>query len=636
MKRPTPCGSWPSPLSVAEAAGAQLRYAQPLITADACYWLESRPQEGGRTVLVHADGSNAIRDLTPPPYSVRDQVHEYGGGAYAVADDRLWFCNDADQCIYMLRDGFITRLTPPSTRRYADLLPDPVRRRLICVCEEHAGASAPRNFLAAISLDDGACTPLVEGHDFFSSPTLAPDGGSLAWLAWDAPQMPWDGTDLMVAVLGADGQPHGARRIAGGAQESVFQPRYSPDGILYYVSDRSGYWNIYRYADGGSRNLTPEAADYGYAQWNCGMSSYGFLSAREIAAVRIAGGRAKAVHIDAVSGVRNFLMTGCTHIEHLDAASGRYTLVGGGPDAAVTVLQGEGQTVRPLRQPGFRLDAAFRSEAEALEFPVPGGERAYAWYYPPRHRDMEVPVGERSPLIVRCHGGPTSMNGDALDPRIQFWTTRGFAVADVNYRGSTGFGRAYRQSLNGQWGVKDVEDCVAALSHLASRALADPARAAISGSSAGGYTALATLAFRDVFHAGVVYYGLSELESAMTGTHKFEAHYGESLLGPWPAYRELYRARSPLYAAARIQAPVLFFQGLKDTVVPPEQTFSMVAALAANQVPTACITFPEEGHGFRRADSLQQALATELAFYAQAFGLTPAEPLLPLSLESQV
>ena len=630
MKRPLPCGSWPSPLDIAAAAGAQLRYSQPRIAGDDCYWLESRPLEQGRAVVVRARGG-AVHDVTPAPFSVRSRVHEYGGGAYAVAEGRVYFCNDADQCIYMADGGTPRRLTAAGLRRYADLLPDLSRRRLLCVCEDHAGS--PDNFLAAVSLEGGGLVKLDAGRDFYSSPALSPDGRELAWLAWDQPQMPWDGTELWVAAVGADGRLREPRRLAGGPEESVFQPRYSPDGVLHYVSDRSGYWNIYRYADGAARPLARDAADYGYAQWNFGMSSYGFLSAGKIAAVRVAGGRAKAVCVDTASGACSFLMTGCSHIEHLDAAAGRYVLVGGGPDAAVTVLQGEGQTAHPLRAPGFSLGADFRSEAEALDFPTGGGERARGWYYPPRHRDADVPAGERPPLIVRCHGGPTAMNGDALDPRVQFWTTRGFALADVNYRGSTGYGRAYRRSLVGQWGVKDVEDCVQALAHLGARALVDPRRAAVSGSSAGGYTALAALAFHDAFRAGVVQYGISELESAMTGTHKFEARYGDSLLGPWPAAKALYRARSPLYAADRIRVPVIFFQGLKDRVVLPEQTFSMLAALRANRVPAACLTFPEEGHGFRRADTLERVLAAELAFYAQVFGFKPADALPPLSLE---
>ena len=630
MRRPLPCGSWPSPLGIAAAAGAQLRYSQPRIAGGACWWLESRPLEQGRMALVRAQ-DGVVHDLLPAPFSVRSRAHEYGGGAYAVADGQVFFCNDADQCIYRWQEGAPRPLTEPGLRRYADLTPDLPRRQLICVCEDHAGA--PDNFLAAVSLEDGGLVKLAAGRDFYSSPTLSPDGRELAWLAWDQPQMPWDGTELWTAALGTDGRLGQARRIAGGREESVFQPRYSPDGVLHYVSDRSGYWNIYRCTEGSARALAKDAADYGYAQWAFGMSSYGFLSAREVVAVRIAGGRSKAVVIDTGSGACSFLMTGCSHIEHLDAAEGRYTLVGGSPEASVTVLQGEGQRVHALREPAFRLDAESLSSAEPLDFPTGGGERARGWYYPPRHREAEVPVGERPPLIVRCHGGPTAMNGDALDPRIQFWTSRGFAVADVNYRGSTGYGRAYRRSLTGQWGEKDVEDCIHALKHLAARALVDPARAAISGSSAGGYTALAALAFHDAFRAGVVQYGISELESAMTDTHKFEARYGDHLLGPWPAAKALYRARSPLYAADRIRAPVLFFQGLKDRVVLPEQTYGMLAALRAKGVPAACLTFPEEGHGFRRADTLERVLAAELAFYSRTFGFRPADAVPELSLE---
>lgn len=634
MKRPLPCGSWPSSLSVAAAAGAQLRYQQPRVSGVDYYWIESRPRENGRGVLVcSADGRDA-HDLTPAPFSVRSRVHEYGGGAYAVADGQVFFCNDADQCIYRLRDGTATRLISPSTRRYGDLLPDLARKRLICVCEEHPGGPAtPRNSLVAVSLEDGGVTTLVKGHDFFSSPALSPAGGELAWLSWDQPEMPWDGTRLWRAELDEAGTPTQPRPIAGGREESVFQPRYSPDGILHYVSDKRGYWNIYRCEGNTARPLASDAADYGYAQWNLGMSSYGFLSAREIVAVRIADGRAKAVSIDTASGACSFLMTGCSHIEHLDAERGRYVLLGGGPETAVAVLRGDGQAVRALREPGFRMEAGSLSRAEALDFPTTGGERARGWYYPPVNAGCNVPVGELPPLIVRCHGGPTSMNGDALDPRIQFWTSRGFAVADVNYRGSTGYGRAYRRSLAGQWGVKDVEDCIHALMHLAARALVDPKRAAISGSSAGGYTALAALAFHDSFRAGAVHYGIGELPSAMTDTHKFEARYGDSLLGPWPAAKALYHARSPLYAADRIKAPVIFFQGLKDKLVLPEQTFSMLAALRARKIPAYCLTFPEEGHGFRRADTLERALAAEFAFYGKVFGFAPADTLPPLPAE---
>jgi dipeptidyl aminopeptidase/acylaminoacyl peptidase len=629
MKRPLPCGSWPSSLTVEQAAGAQRRLMQPRVFGGAVYWLEGRPEEGGRVVLVrHRDGQR--EDITPRPFSVRTRAHEYGGGAYTVSDAGVFFCNDADQCIYRVQDGAPQRLTLPSERRYADLVPDLARSRLICVCEDMAGT--PRDYLAAVSLEDGAVTPLMQNSEFVSTPALAPDGSALAWLAWDAPQMPWDGCELWLAEIGADGALHAPRSIAGSSSESIFQPRWSPEGVLYFISDRTGYWNLYRYAGGDAHEACADPADYGYAQWVFGMSAYGFLSGGDLVAVRTEAGRSHPVQIEAGSGRRTPLAARYSHIEHLDAADGRVVMVAGAADTVSAVVAGDGQDFEVLSEGGFDWPAGQLSRAEALRFPTSDGEEAHLWYYPPVHAECSVPEGESPPLILRCHGGPTSMNGDALDPRIQFWTNRGFAVADLNYRGSTGYGRAYRQSLAGQWGVKDVEDCVRAVTQLAALGLADWRRAAVSGSSAGGFTALAAVAFRQVFRACSVQYGISELETAMTDTHRFEARYGDTLLGPYPEARDVYRARSPLYAAANIRAPVIFFQGLKDKVVLPDQTERMLQALRANHVPTTCLTFAEEGHGFRRADTLRRVLAAELAFYSQVFGLKPVDALMPLDL----
>ncbi|HLW74894.1 MAG TPA: prolyl oligopeptidase family serine peptidase [Gammaproteobacteria bacterium] len=629
MKRAAPGGSWPSPLSVAAVSAAQRRYLQPRLHRGAAYWLESRPEEQGRCVLVRAkDGDH--EDLTPPPYSVRNRVHEYGGGAYLLHGDTVYFCNDADQCIHRFEGGKITRLTEPSARRYADFAVDAARARLICVCEEHPPGEAVKNYLAAVSLADGSVAPLLTDRDFVSSSTPSPDGRQLAWLAWDDPQMPWDGSELWLAELDRDGGLKNARRIAGGPEESLFQPRWSPGGVLHFVSDRTGYWNLYRYAGDEIEALCPDAADYGYAQWVLGMSSYGFLSEHEIATVRIERGRSSLMRI--AGGKRIPIEAPYTHIEHLDAGGGRVLFLGGAPDISMGIVEGESGTFRRLSVAGFVVDPAYLSRAEAVSFPTSGGETAHAWYYPPRNRDYRTPEGEAPPLIVRCHGGPTAMNGDAMEARIQFWTSRGFAVADLNYRGSTGFGRAYRRSLAGQWGVKDMEDCVQLLVHLAARGLADPKRAAVSGSSAGGFTALATLTFKDAFRGGAIQYGLSELVTAMRDTHKFEARYGDMLLGPWPEAEETYRARSPLYAADRIHVPVIFFQGMKDTVVQPDQTARMLAALREHGVPAACLTFSEEGHGFRRAETLRAVLSAELAFYSCLFGFTPADPVPVLDL----
>ncbi|HEY1773993.1 MAG TPA: prolyl oligopeptidase family serine peptidase [Gammaproteobacteria bacterium] len=629
MKRALPCGSWPSPLTVERAAGAQKRFLQPRVFGDAVYWLEGRPEEGGRTVLVrHAEGRR--EDLTPRPFDVRTRAHEYGGGAYAISRDGVFFCNQADQCIYRLRDGTTQRLTAPGTHRYADLVPDLGRDRLICVCEELE--EKPRDYLAEVSLKDGTITPLAEGFDFYSSPALAPDGSAVAWLSWSHPQMPWDGCELWLAEIGPDGTLHEPRSIAGGNQESIFQPRWSPDGVLYFISDRTGYWNLYRYAGGDAHEACADAADYGYAQWLFGMSAYGFLDGGDLLAVRVEAGRSYPVRIEAGSGRRTPLTARYSHIEHLDAAAGRMVMLAGAADAAMGIVAWDGRDFETLSEPGFVWAPEHLSRAEALRFPSSDGEEAHLWYYPPSHGDCCVPVAELPPLILRCHGGPTAMNGDALDPRVQFWTSRGFAFADLNYRGSTGFGRAYRRALDGAWGIRDVEDCVRAVTQMAALGKADWQRAAVSGSSAGGFTALAAVAFRQVFRACSVQYGISELETAMTDTHRFEARYGDTLLGPWPEAKDLYRARSPLHAAARIRAPVLFFQGLKDRVVLPDQTERMLKALRANQIPAACLTFAEEGHGFRRADTLRQVLSAELAFYSRVFGLAPADALPPLDL----
>ena len=635
MKRAAPGGSWPSPLGPAEVVAAQRRLMQTKVAGVDTYWVESRPAEGGRAVLVQ-ERDGEILDLTPRPFSVRDRVHEYGGGAYAVAGARVWFCNDVDQCIYEVSDGAPRPVTLAGTRRYADLLPDLSRKRILCVCEDHAGAGGPRNFLAAIALADGAVTPLVQGRDFVSSPALAPDGGHLAWLAWDHPQLPWDGCELWLAALDAAGTLQRPRRIAGGPDESVFQPRWSPDGVLHFVSDRSGWWNLYRYTDGATQAVTPDQADYGYAQWMLGMSSYGFLSAQDLVAVRIAAGRSELVQIDARTGKRRLLAGRYTHIEHVDADAGGMALVGGSPDTLPAVLRGDATgPLRELRRAGtLPLPAGHISRPEAVSFATGDGTQAHAWYYPPTSAERQLPEGEAPPLIVRCHGGPTSMNGEALDPRIQFWTSRGFAFADLNYRGSTGYGRDYRRSLRGKWGVKDAEDAVHLLAHLSARGLADARRAAVSGSSAGGYTALCALAFHEGFAAGAVQYGIAELETAMTDTHKFEARYGDTLLGPWPEARAIYRARSPLHAAGRIRVPVIFFQGLKDTVVLPDQTTRMVEALDKGGVPVACLTFAEEGHGFRRAATLQAVLEAELAFYSRVFDFTPATRPPPLVIRN--
>lgn len=620
------CGSWHSPLNAAQIAAGGVRLAQPCVVGDRVYWLESRPTENGRSILVCARPGEASRDLTLAPLSVRSRVHEYGGGAFVIGEDALYFVNDLDQQIYRqpLDGGMPQPLTAIAGCRFADLRVDPSCRRLIAVCEDHREqAQVPRNTLVAIGSDDGNLVTLAQSHDFYSSPALSPDGLQLAWLCWNNPQMPWDGCELWLARLDADGSLLDSRRIAGGAHESIFQPQFSPEGVLHCISDHGGFWNLYKVSDGQVVALTHDAMDYGFAQWNFGMSSYGFQGDGSLLACRFNQGRSELSHINA-SGAVQSVKKEFSQIEHLHVQDNQWVMLAADTTHQPAVIWSDGQRDLRVTHNAQPLAAENLSEPEFLSYPTGNGETAHGWYYPPKNSGYRVLAGEKPPLLVKCHGGPTAMNGNGLNLRVQFWTSRGFAVADVNYRGSSGFGRAYRESLCGNWGIKDAEDCIAAARHLLERGLADPARVAISGSSAGGFTVLSALAFHDFFRAGAVYYGISELASAMRDTHKFESHYGDSLLGAWPAARAVYRARSPLYAAGRIRCPVIFFQGLKDKVVLPDQTERMVQALRASEVPVEYLTFPEEGHGFRRRETLQVTLEAELAFYGRVFGFTPA------------
>lgn len=626
MKRTAVYGSWPSPLSATRISTAGVRFSQPRVAGAWVYWLESRPAELGRGVLVRAQQDAAPRDVTPSPFNVRSRVHEYGGGAFTITGDAVYFVNYDDQQIYrqVIDSGKPPEaLTQAPGCRFADLVADERRARLICVREDHGRTGQlPVNTLASVSMQDGTITTLSQGHDFYSSPALSPDAQHLAWLCWNAPQMPWDGCELWLAELDGNGTPRQAQRIAGDAQESIFQPQFALDGVLHFVSDRSGYWNIYRHAAEADTPITQDAMDYGFAQWNFGMSSYGFLADDSLLAVRTHDGASELV-IVRTPGHAEILDTGMSQIEHLHVAGKLCTILAANPVQAASVLFGTPQNLKPVAAPNADIHGRYISKPQFIRFPTTQGESTCAWYYPPCNPDYTGRSGELPPLLVKCHGGPTAMSGNGLDPRIQFWTSRGFAVADVNYRGSSGFGRAYRQSLRGAWGIKDAEDCVAAARQLVKQGLADLQRLAISGSSAGGFTVLCALAFHDCFKAGAVYYGLSELETAMRDTHKFESHYGDSLLGPWPEARAVYREHSPLHAADRIRCPVIFFQGLKDKVVPPDQTERMVQALHTNGVLVEYLSFPDEGHGFRRRDTLQQTLAAELRFYGRVFGFTP-------------
>jgi dipeptidyl aminopeptidase/acylaminoacyl peptidase len=648
MSQTAPFGTWTSPVTAQSLAGTVLGLRHPWRHGNSVYWLESRAAEGGRTVPVRRRPDGRLEDLLAAPWDIRGRVHEYGGGdCLFIADDgqgqpALVFCNAADQavCRVGLDDPAAVRaLTRPGRDRFADFVHDRKRRRLVCVRERHGDTGEPANTLVALPLDSPGTgdngTVLVQGNDFVAAPRLSPDGQRLAWLTWNHPDMPWDRADLMLADFAADGSLGPAIRIAGGEGEAAAQPVWLADGRLAYVSDRDGWWNLYLWDGRASRPLCPMPAEFARPAWVFGQSEVTALADGRLAAAFTRDGLWRLGLLNVDSGAFDVLELPYTVIGELNADAGHLVFCAAGParpNAVVSLaLAGDlakGKlvldTVRASSPPP--PDPAAVSVARPIRFPTTDGQTACAFHYPPTNPAFRAPEGERPPLIVRSHGGPTAASESAWSPRVQFWTSRGFAVVEVNYRGSTGYGRAYRDALKGCWGVADVDDCVAAARHLVGQGLADPARLIIAGSSAGGYTTLAALTFHDVFRAGASHYGIGDLEALARDTHKFEARYLDRLVGPWPERRDLYVARSPIHHVDRLSAPMVFFQGLEDKVVPPDQAERMVAAIDAKGLPVAYVAFPGERHGFRKAETIAAALDGELYFYGRVFGFSPAGP----------
>ena len=635
-----PYGTWKSPITANLIAQTTVGLGQIALDGEDVYWLEMRPAELGRTVLVRRSDDGEITDVSPADMSVRSRVHEYGGGGFVVDGD-VWFCNDADQRIYaMPRLGNAMALTPEAPFRYADLTVDRRRARLIAVCEERgAGGDEPVNRLVSVGFDK-TVTALVGGaDDFYASPQLSPDGRRLAWLSWSHPNMPWDGTELWLADVTPDGGLRGIERVAGGDGSSIFQPAWSPDGVLHFVSDQSGWWNLYCWhsAAGKILPLCLMAAEFGRPQWAFGMTTYGFAPDGRIVCSYALNGEWRLAQLRLDDGQLRDLDTGFCAFDNLKVSGNRAAFVAGhAAEASALVVvdleDGALQTVRWSMDVAIEQDQV--SPGVALEVPTEDGSMVHAFFYAPKSPDSEAPAGELPPLIVKSHGGPTGQATRAFGLGVQFWTSRGFAVLDVNYGGSTGYGRSYRQRLDGQWGVVDVADCITCVRYLVDRGLVDSARVAITGGSAGGYTTLCALTFHDVFRAGASYYGIGDLEALARDTHKFEARYLDRLVGRWPADEALYRARSPIHHTDQLACPVIFFQGLDDKVVPPNQAKAMVEALRGKDLPVAYLEFDGEGHGFRKSENIERALEAELYFYGRVFGFEPADELEPVEISN--
>ncbi|WP_407541043.1 prolyl oligopeptidase family serine peptidase [Deinococcus radiomollis] len=635
-------GSWPSPVMAEAITAGTVGLSGVTVDGQDVYWVESRPQEEGRSVLVRLLEGGRTEDVTPPPFNVRTRVHEYGGRCHTVLDGTVYFSHFLDDRLYRQSSGEVpVSITPALNVRYADPDADTARGRLILVREDHrTEGQEARNELVAITVEgrnDEGGRVLATGADFYAAPRLSPDGRQLAWTEWDHPNMPWDTTRLMLADVDDDGGLLNARVVAGGVQESVVEPRWSPDGLLHFVSDRSGWWNLCR-LNGETEAIWPMEAEFSVPQWEFGASRYAFLEGGEIVC---AYDRAGETHLAVLKrGPASWTLTPLDvpfrFVADLQSRGSEVLIIGGAPDRQLCVARVSSRgAVEVVSESGtWTLEAASVSLPEALEFPTGDGLSAFAFLYRPRLAGVRGPDAQLPPLLLLSHGGPTSAAQAVLHPEIQFWTTRGFAVLDVNYGGSSGFGRVFRQRLEGQWGLVDVQDCVNAARFVAARGDVDAARMAITGGSAGGYTTLCALTFHDTFAAGTSHYGVSDVEALAKDTHKFESRYLDGLIGPYPQDQAVYQARSPVHFAERLTRPVAFFQGLEDRVVPPDQARTMYEAVKARGLPTVLVEFEGEGHGFRRAENIRRALEGELLFYGHVFGFTPANVTTTLDIQN--
>ena len=636
MTKIAPYGSWVSPITTSLLVEDVVRLGWALVEGDNLYWMEGRPAEGGRQVLVHRDGSGHTKDLFGPDFSSRTLVHEYGGMNYAVHGGTVYFSNMADQRIYrILPGGAPEAISPepptPLSLRYADLIVSPDGRTIFCVRERHE--DEVRNELVALAADGSGDVRIVaEGYDFYEAPALSPDGRKLAWICWNHPNMPWDETSLFEATFD-DAGVEKSRRLVAGDHESLQQPRYDREGHLIYISDRSGWWNLYRDADGEAIALYPLDAEFGGPAWSFGQATYQPLNDGSLV-VTWDGDERTEIGVLSDSGMRRLSLSwegiGGLRTDGTRVVAGVYSPTTPSAIVEIDLTIGACTTIRS----SFvnRIDAAYLSVPRAIEFPTEGGLSAHAYYYPPTNADYEGPSGEAPPLIVASHGGPTGATDTTFDYEVQYWTSRGFALVDVNYGGSTGYGREYRNRLRGQWGVVDLDDCVNAAKYLVAEGLANREALLIHGGSAGGYTTICALTFRDVFAAGASYFGISDLGTMTEGTHKFESRYLDSMVGRWPEERDIYEARSAFFHRDRLNTPMILFQGLEDKVVPPDQAESMVEVLEAKKVPHAYVAYEGEQHGFRKAANIMRTAEAELYFYAKVLGFTPADKIEPVDI----
>lgn len=628
LKVMKPFGTWPSDISaeMITRAAPGLNHLQS--SGDALFWVESRPWEAGRNVIMCQTPDGVIKDLLPAQFSCNSKVHEYGGMAYTVANQKLYFVNALDQRIYQLDLGSSTSpspISPEGAFHFADIIVDTTNQRLIAVCEHHLDGQEPNNYIAGIALDQKhpEIDALVTGSDFYAYPRLSPDNSTICWIEWQHPNMPWDNTQLWQASVSGNKLTNRCLVAGENQDEAIFQPQWSPDNLLYFVSDSDNWWNICRLSEGHRETVLLMDAEFATPLWQLGASTYHFIDNQTIGCTWTKSGVWSAGFIDIPTQTLGKIDSHYSSMHSICTHHGHLFMMAGAPRLSTELISfsTDKQLTRVYAPASLPVNVRELSTPESVLFPSADNQRVHAFFYPPtnahfRGSDQELPL-----VIAICHGGPTGATNSSLNLKIQYWTNRGFAVVDINYRGSTGFGRHYRQGLAGAWGLADVEDTQYAIGHLASLGRIDSERCIIRGGSAGGYTVLSALTFTDTFRAGASLYGIGDLETLATDTHKFESRYLDSLIGPYPERKDIYIERSPIHHIEGLNCPVIFLQGLQDKVVPPNQAEMMVDSLQSKGIKVAYVTFDDEGHGFRKANNIIRAMEAELTFYQEVFNL---------------
>ncbi len=652
-KTQAPYGSWKSPIGAEAIATSSLRLGQLCYDGGDLYFLEGRPQEGGRQALVVRRADGKMEDALPANFNVRTLVHEYGGAPFTVDNGDIFFVNYKDQRLWVKRTGKEPEpITAEGKMRFADIVVDRHRDRVVCVLEDHTDATRePQNKIVSISLKNNSndCVPevLVEGHDFYAYPRLNPDAAILSYICWRHPNMPWDGTELHIAQLDNNGLVDKDIHIAGGQTDAIFQPAWSPDGRLYFVDEPKGWWNLFvlpepQKAFSGVANIvsvSPMEAEFGLPLWVFGMSTYDFLDNNSIVCTYNLKGKWHLCILNETAALQyklSSITSSYSDFTGITCNGSKVAMHAGSPSTVGAIVEFDTQskvfhTIRTSST--MKIEAGYLSSPQTIEFPTDNGT-AFAFYYPPNNQDFIAPDNELPPLLVKSHGGPTGSTSTNLSPGVQYWTSRGFAVVDVNYGGSTGYGRDYRKRLDFSWGIVDVNDCANAARYLVKQGLVDGNRLAITGGSAGGYTTLCALTFLDEFKAGASHFGIGDIEALARDTHKFESRYLDYLVGPYPDQKQVYIDRSPINFTDKLNCPVIFFQGLEDPVVPPNQAEAMVNALKKKGLPVAYIAYEGEQHGFRKAENIKRTIEAEFYFYSAIFGFKPADDIEPVAIEN--